>query len=90
MAVRLSADGWLADVTVREGPSETRHRVTVTRADLDRFAPGAADPTELVRTSFAFLLGRERKESILRTFALPVIGRYFPEFEREIRRRLRG
>jgi hypothetical protein len=35
---------------------------------------------------FEFLLARESKESILRSFALPEIGRYFPEFEREIKR----
>ena len=35
---------------------------------------------------FEFLLAREPKESILPSFEIPVIGRYFPEFEREIRR----
>jgi hypothetical protein len=39
-----------------------------------------------VRRSFEFLLAREPKESILRSFDLPVIGRYFPEFVRVIRR----
>jgi hypothetical protein len=77
--------GWLCDVTVRDRGSDTHHRVRVTTSDLDRLAPGAADPTDLVRRSFEFLLGREPKESILRSFDLPVIGRYFPEYEREIR-----
>ena len=44
----------------------------------------------LVEASFAFLLERETKESILREFDLPVIGRYFPEYEPEIGRRLAG
>jgi hypothetical protein len=35
-----------------------------------------------------FLLEREPKESILGQFDLPVIGRYFPEYERDIRKRL--
>jgi hypothetical protein len=34
------------------------------------------------------LLEREPKESILTRFDLSVIGRYFPEYEREIKRRL--
>ena len=43
-----------------------------------------------VEESFAFLLEREPRESILRRFDLPVIGRYFPEYEVEVRRRLGG
>jgi hypothetical protein len=35
--------------------------------------------------SFRFLLAREPKESILRSFGLSTIVRYFPEFEREIK-----
>jgi hypothetical protein len=42
----------------------------------------------LVEASFAFLLEREPNESILRTFDLTVIGRYFPDYEREIGQRL--
>jgi hypothetical protein len=80
------ADGWTCAVTVGEGDRElSRHRVLVSAADLDRLAPGAAEPTELVRASFAFLLEREPPGSILREFDLPVIGRYFPEYEAVIR-----
>jgi hypothetical protein len=75
-------------VTVREGGSETRHAVRVERADLERLHPGARDPSELMRASFGFLLEREPKESILRRFRVTEIGRYFPEYEQEIRRRL--
>ena len=45
---------------------------------------------ELVRESFDFLLEREPQTSILHEFDLEVIGRYFPEYPREIRRRSRG
>jgi hypothetical protein len=34
------------------------------------------------------LLEREPKESILNRFDLSVISRYFPEYEREIKKRL--
>jgi hypothetical protein len=83
---RTTSDGWTCsvDVTDAHGGS-TRHEVRVSRADLERRAPGASDPVDLVRRSFAFLLARESKESILRSFDLPVIGRYFPDYEREIR-----
>ncbi|NJD28620.1 MAG: hypothetical protein FIA92_10025 [Chloroflexi bacterium] len=83
-----SGNGWRCEVTVAEGGGETRHSVSVGRDDLTRLSPAGDSPEHVVRTSFEFLLEREPKESILRTFDLPVIGRYFPEYEREIRRRL--
>jgi hypothetical protein len=41
-----------------------------------------------VKRSFQFLLEREPKESILAEFDLRVIGRYFEEYESEIKRGL--
>jgi hypothetical protein len=81
-------DGWSCAVRVTDEQSASSHTVSVDGADLERFDPGAADPIELVRRSFEFLLDREPKESILRSFDLPVIGRYFPEYERSIRGRV--
>ncbi len=78
---------WLCHVVVADARSRTEHWVRVTQADLERLAPGSDDPTDLVRRSFVFLLEREPKESILRTFELSVIGRYFPDYEATIRRR---
>jgi hypothetical protein len=78
---------WLCRVIVRDARSRSEHQVRVTQADLDRLAPDSADPTDLVRRSFVFLLEREPKEAILRAFDLAVIGRYFPEYEATIRRR---
>jgi len=75
-------------VRVIEGGTETSHRVTLRRADYERLAGGKIEPAELVRRSFEFLLENEPKESILGRFDLTVIGRYFPQFEREIRRRI--
>lgn len=80
-----NAEGWSCAVTVRSAGATSEHRVRVTQADLERLAPGATDPTDLVRRSFAFLLEREPATSILRSFDLPEIGRYYPAFEREIR-----
>ena len=72
-------------VVVRDGSSSTEHDVTVSGADLDRLAAGRT-PETFVRACFEFLLEREPKESILPEFDVAVIGRYFPEFEREISR----
>jgi hypothetical protein len=75
-------------VRVIEGKSETTHRVTLKPVDYERIASGKTIPAELVRRSFEFLLENEPKESILPRFDLAVISRYFPDYEREIRRRL--
>jgi len=79
-------NGWLCAVTVADERSTSSHTVAVSDEDLERFESGAEEPTDLVRRSFGFLLAREPKEAILHSFDLPVIGRYFPEFEREIMR----
>lgn len=79
-----SGDEW---VVIVKGSDTTRHRVRVSQADLERLAAGRTTE-ELLAESFRFLLEREPNTSILASFELPVIGRYFPEFEREIRARM--
>jgi len=81
-----TTEGWRFDVRVSDGGSESRHEVTLSRADRGRIASGA-DPEQLVRESFAFLLEREPKESIMGSFDLTVIARYFPEYERAMAER---
>jgi hypothetical protein len=88
VACTPTAEGWRCAVTVAEGRGQTHHEVTLDRATHERLTGGAVPPECLVRESFAFLLERESTESILRRFELPVIGRYFPAYEAEIRRRL--
>jgi hypothetical protein len=81
-----TGDAWTCFVTVTGGGSATHHAVTLSAADLARFGPGGATPDDLVRRSFEFLLAREPKASILARFDLPVIGRYFPDYEGTITR----
>jgi hypothetical protein len=78
--------GWLARVTVADDASRREFEVAVSQAELAGLDSNSSDPSALVRRSFEFLLAREPKESILLSFGLSVIGRYFPEYEREIRR----
>ena len=81
--------GWAFQVTVSEGGSQTTHRVTMSREDYGRLTGESCPPYELVRRSFEFLLERESKESILRTFDITVISSYFPNYEKDIRGRIR-
>jgi hypothetical protein len=79
-----AGEEWL--VTIKS-TATTQHRVRVAKSDAERLAAGRSTE-ELIRESFCFLLERESNTSILRSFDLPVIGRYFPEYEQEIRKRL--
>jgi hypothetical protein len=69
------------EVTVQDR-SSTRHVVTVAADYAARLTGGRATTAQLVRRSFDFLLEREPNTSILRSFNLEVINRYFPEYER--------
>ena len=73
-------DGWIFDVEI-EG---MRYKVIVPREYWEKLTRGEVEPEELVRKSFEFLLKREPKESILQEFKLPLIQKYFPEYESEI------
>jgi hypothetical protein len=91
MAARIEVEKFDAShfrVRVIEGASESTHQVTLNPKDLTRFAGATAEPEELIRKSFEFLLEREPKESILARFDLSVISRYFPEYESEMKKRL--
>ena len=64
--------------------SATEHVVTATSADLERLESGYPSPEAFIHSCFEFLLERERKESILRSFDVRQISTYFPEFDRTI------
>jgi hypothetical protein len=74
-------------VTVADGVTTT-HTVTLTQDYWRKLTGGQVAPAKLVHKSFEFLLEREPNTSILRTFDLPVIQNYFPDFERHIRKAL--
>ncbi|MFP4004534.1 MAG: hypothetical protein ACLFV8_12215 [Alphaproteobacteria bacterium] len=80
------ADPLSFEVTVGEGNGQTRHQVTLSRADYERFASGPCTPERCIEAAFRFLLDREPKEAILPSFDVSVISRYFPEFEAELPR----
>ena len=69
------------------GQTTTEHRVTVSPAYHAKLTAGRVSAAELVKASFEFLLQREPNTSILRAFDLPVIGHYFPEYEKSIQER---
>jgi len=80
--VRCSNDGsgYRCTVDVSDASGKSHHVVRLSGKDLQRWGRGRS-AEELVRDSFAFLLEREPKESILRDFDLAVIRRYFPDYD---------
>ncbi len=75
-------------VKVTEDGSTTEHVVTVSEAELHGLAGEGVSGERLVEESFRYLLEREPKESILGSFPISEILRYFPEYEQDIRARL--
>jgi hypothetical protein len=84
------ATGWRCVVTVDDGRGSSTHDITVATEQATDLAAATDghDVERLVYETIAFLLERESKESILRSFDITVVSRYFPEFEAEIRSRL--
>ncbi len=72
------------EVTVHKR-AVTTHTVTVSPSYYEKLTGKSVPAEKLVEKSFEFLLDRESNTSILRSFDLPVIGEYFPEYERTIR-----
>lgn len=62
----------------------TTHTVTVPDDYHRKLTAGRESKEDLVKRSFEFLLERESNQSILSSFELSVIQRYFPEYERSI------
>jgi len=83
---RLSGDEYEVKIG---GTTQTTHRVTLRDADRQRLGGKDVLAEQLIEDSFRFLLEREPNTSILSSFELPLIGKYFPQYEREIRKRLR-
>ena len=71
-----------------ESATTTTHKVTVKASYYEKLTGKRVTPEVLLEKSFRFLLDRESNTSILRSFDLPIIGRYFPEYEKEIRKML--
>jgi len=72
-----------------EGLTTTTHQVTLTHLYYQKLTNNQVTPEILVEKSFEFLLDRETNTSILSRFDLPIIERYFPEYEETIKKMLK-
>lgn len=75
------------EVTVRASTTTT-HTVKLSADFYQKLTGGRVSPEKLIEKSFEFLLERESNTMILSRFDLPLIGRYFPEYEKTILKRV--
>ena len=80
---KLSDD--VFEVTVVETLTTT-HTVTVTDQSLNDLTDNSVTKTQLLKFSFRFLLEREPNTSILSSFDINLISKYFPNYKDEVRR----
>ena len=90
VTAEASFDGWLAQVALRRGALEHHYRVRVPDIAWRRMTGGSVPVEELLRATFEFLLAREPPESILGTFEVTVVPKYFPEYEAAMKARFAG
>jgi len=88
MTIEVTPKGPETFEVVVQAARTTTHTVTLDRDYHEKLTGGVVSPERLIQKSFEFLLERESNTSILPSFALPAIGRYFPEYERTIVQRL--
>lgn len=81
-------ENYICDVIISDGNEALTYAVHVQKSDFERLTQGKISAKDLVERSFKFLLSRESKESILRSFDLMIIAKYFPEYEKIIRKEI--
>lgn len=75
------------EVTVKGG-SITTHRVQLSDDYYNKLTDQEVSKEVLLKKSFEFLLERESNTMILSQFDLPMIQRYFSNYEKEIKNRI--
>ena len=66
--------------------STTTHTVTITDQRLNDLTDNNVTKTQLLKFSFRFLLEREPNTSILSSFDINLISKYFSDYNGEVRR----
>lgn len=85
-----TTDPFIFNVTVEEGPTRTRHQVTMGHGLYRKLTGGRITPARCIELAFIYLLERERKESILPNFDVTLISAYFPGFTSEFKNIVRN
>ena len=73
------------EITVNK-KAATKHTVLLTDEYYNNLTKKKISKKKLLEYSFLFLLDRESNTSILSSFELNIISKYFPEYENEIKK----
>ncbi len=77
------AEGRVFKVSVCKEKDATEHIVSLTEETFKKLGEGRSEE-DLIKRSFEFLLEREEKGCLLKSFDISEITNRFPEFEKEI------
>ena len=77
------ADHMVFSVVVSDSAGKTQHRVTLNEETYERLTQRRITPVQCIEAAFRFMLEREAKSDILRSFDVNVIQLYFANFEKE-------
>jgi len=75
--------GWSFVVEVDDKGKST-HQVTLSESFWKEITNEEENPEDLIIRSFEFLLERESNQYIFERFNLETIGKFFPEYKKEI------
>jgi hypothetical protein len=82
-------NGWVVQVQLGEQSDEAgTYNVQIDQDLYERLTGGLTTPGDLMEETFKFLLEREPKESIQKTFDLDVVSTYFRDYEDVMKDRL--
>lgn len=84
MSIDINAQSDVTFAVTVTASTPTTHIVTISDDYHHTLTKGVISKEQLIALSFEFLLAREPNTSILTRFELPVIARYFPEYETDI------
>lgn len=79
--------GWHFTVTLNSPAGPSFYKVSMDKDFLLRLGK-TSHPEKVVEKSFEFLLEKEPKESILSEFDITEISNYYPEFLKDLEKRL--
>ena len=81
-----SENGWTFLVEVGHGDGLVEFYVDLESDYWTKLTSRRVEPAGLVEETFKFLLSKEPKEMIIKKFSLKEIIKFFPQYEREIKR----
>ena len=81
---KIGEEPYEFEVVIKENGSSSTHTVEMKKG-FHKNLNTDTNPEGVVKKSFEFLLEREPKESILRSFDIEMISNYFPNYSQKVK-----